>query len=542
MTALQNTRNPTHAMPVVLLVLLLTWPTDAHMPTFVQHHSCVFEDEASTQSMAIYTKIPAKTVGRCSFVINDIHEELQLSMSLPISHYTKSVADGLKVSIYAPSMGSWLPHCRVGWDGWHVTNNKLELNGSSVERLPIGSFELTRRAVFESWGIGGYVSIMGCSTPIASAGARHFISINNTNSKEARVCIGVGTKEEHFRSFATWVKLKWSLSLWRTWEWGLSYGAFVVVVSVAVFLNLYLLGLFLYRANPMWFCWFSRVQVDHVRLSDKTSDLESSSDSDSNSDCECYSSSDSDCDMDPCSDLCASENRAKSDQVVDAAGFIVLFWISGVAVVWLVVFFINCADIATGQKTGPKLIRWETVWSPLMYVYTLPVVVFTILYTAVRYSRFWTWLWLYSKRWNKSVVLFFLFLDITIAMLFDLIFPFSFMSAFVCLFCILAYAQFLRHGRRFYPTLPNYRNQPSRRPAECTRRLKRRSNKIVKKGNGKNESNKGSESHNHQTQHKKQVGSKKTIVIIKHSPQNGNTTDTLNHTKTGFSSAKGWVL
>jgi len=254
----------TQLLLLVIVSCATTPATLAHMPTFVNYESCVFKDEASTQSMAIYTRIPAGKVARCSFIINDANEELQLSLNMPISHYTTSMAEGLNVDIYAPSSTAWTPQCRVGWNGWHGgdgggangnDNNKEKEENGNVPRVPLGALVSDRTTVFEPWGVGGYVPIIGCSTPIASNGTRHFISVNNTNSQEARVCIGVGTKEEHFRSFGTWIKLKWSLSLWRTWEWGLTRGAFVTVVAFAAAANLYILALFAYGAKPHWFCW-----------------------------------------------------------------------------------------------------------------------------------------------------------------------------------------------------------------------------------------------------------------------------------------------
>jgi len=454
-------------MLLLLLLLGLAPTAQAHMPTFVNYDSCVFDDEASTQSLAIYTRVPPKAVVRCSFVMNDINEELQLSLSLPISHYTKSVADGLGVSIYTPSPQGWTPQCRAGWNGWHGGDN----GNDNVLRVPLNESLSDRVAVFEPWGVGGYVPIIGCSTPIALTGGRYFIDVNNTNNGEARVCIGVGTREAHFRSPTAWIELKWTFSLWRTWEWGLTRGAFAAVVAFAAITNLYIFALFMYGAKPHWFCCWSPgcslpcSDLEHndegggggaVQHIDTTI---SESDSDPDSDLGCSSSSDSDCDniVYPDQEEYNSnpKDRAESDQVVDAAGFIVMFWINGVAVVWLVVFSINCVDVYRGQTNGPKLIRWDNVWwSPLMYVYTLPVIVVTILYILARYSRLWKGFWSWSRRQNTTAVSSILIADMIIAIMFDLVYPFSYLSVIVCLYCLLEYMKFACNGRRFHPTIP----------------------------------------------------------------------------------------
>lgn len=519
-----------------------TW---AHMPTFVGYDSCVFEDEASTQSMGIYIKVPAGKVARCSFIINDANEDLRLSLNMPISHYTTSMAKGLNVDIYAPSSPAWKPQCKVGWNGWHGgVNDDNDNKKNDVTRAPLNALVPDRTTVFEPWGVGGYVPIIGCSTPIASKGTRHFISVNNTNDREARVCIGVGTKEEHFRSFGTWIELKWSFALWRTWEWGLTRGAFATVLALAVAANLYLFALFAYGAKPQWFCWLpgmSRFLCSYGSSSDhhdrcegvkltRTNNM-SDSDSDSDSDwelhhsegngCSSSSSSSSDCDDDDemllmMMDIDQLQDRDKSDQVVDAAGFIVLFWISGVAVVWLVIFFINCADVATGGETkGPRLIRWENMWSPVMYVYTLPVVVFTMLYILARYSRLWGWFWRWSRRRNANAVLLLLIFDIMVAIIFDMIYPFSFLSVAVCLYCLFEYVRFMRNGRRLCPTIP-----PSKK-RNGTRGKKRGTRRNGNEHNGRQqqyerlEGGRGNQSHQkHKQSVKPNNKSKRTLIIV----------------------------
>ena len=453
------------------------------MPTFVGYESCAFADEASTQSMAIYTKIPPSKVMRCSFVMNDANEELQLSLNMPIAHYTAPMAEGLKVAIYTPSSPSWTPKCRVGWNGWHGGSGK-DHDGSNgvkkaadVPRVPLSASLSDRTAVFEPWGVGGYVPIIGCSTPIAQRGARHFISINNTNDHEARVCIGVGTKEEHFRSFTTWIELKWSLALWHTWEWGLTRGSFVVIVALAVTFNVYIFALFVYGAQFHWcFFWLPAMPPRSITRSGAEvtfsfSDV-SNPDCEFRSDWEYSSSSDSDCDTVKCTDHleCDQRDCAKSDQVLYAAGFIVLFWMSGVTVVWLVLFFNNCVDLGTWQSKDPKesngskLVGWDNVWSPVLYVYTLPVLAATMLYVMARYSSLSTQFWICSTRWNANAVLLFLVIGMTLVIVFDMMYPFSFPSAFVCAHCLVQCVSFAWDGRRFCPTIPE----------KCTRRSRKR--------------------------------------------------------------------
>ena len=527
----------------MLLLSCLAPAVQTHMPTFVDYKSCTFEDEASTQSMAIYTKVPPGAVAVCSFVINDINEELQLSLNMPISHYTASTADMLGVSIYAHGNNEWVPQCRAGWDGWHGSNENGVLADGTVRRVPLSLAQSNRIAVFEPWGVGGYVPIVGCSTPISMTGARHFISINNTNDREVRVCVGVGTKEEHFRSFSTWIRLKWSVSLWRTWEWGLSQGAFITILSCSILANVYIFVLFLYGAKPQWFCWipiFSIHKRDNIQngpmvskskplgpksnpslASDTNLNSDSDPDSDSSPTSSCSSSSDSDCEH---YEVHASdaEDRMKSDQVVDAAGFIVLFWISGVAIVWLVIFFLNRADVEGGQATGPKLIQWSSVWSPVMYVYTLPVVVFTSLYILARYSRLWKWFWKRSQRWNANIVSLLLISDIGIAFLFDMIYPFSFLSVAVCLYCLFTYMGFVKTGRRFHPTVSG--------------KYKRK----VGIGNGTNvKRQRDIDIKPHKKQSKRK---QKTLIIVKASQKGGGTSASNKSGASVSSLRSSWVL
>ena len=402
---------------VSVALLCCVAKTLAHMPTFKDYSDCVFQDDASTQSMAIYTRIPARATLICSFLMNDINEELQLSISMPVSHYRKLSADNLLFSIYAHGVQEWTPQCKSGWNGWHGSSS--DLNNKVAIRIPLNESTSDRKAVFEPWGVGGYIPIIGCSTQIAQQGARHFISISNTNDHEVRVCVGVGTKEEHFKSFVTWLKLKWSFSLWRTWEWGLARGAFLTVVAFAALSNVYILCVFLYRIKPHWFYWFGNEigQKDGAECGIDMRDL------------------------------------VESDKIVDASGFIMLFWISGVSVVWLVVFFISYADVNGEHTNGPKLIRFQNAMSPLIYAYTLPVLLFLVLYAFVRYSFLWQWFWMETVQLNASAVVVLLIFDILIAAAFDSIYPFSYFSAAVCVYCLWHFFLFLIDGRRFCPSV-----------------------------------------------------------------------------------------
>ena len=503
----------TTAAIIIIGIAFVTQTARAHMPMFVDHTTCRFDDEASTQSMAIYTKVPAGAVLRCSFVVNDENEELQLSLSMPISHYDVLVADGLLFSMYASGAPEWSPQCMVGWDAWHKdgsgsegggggggSDNKnavVPLQPAAAARVPLSQSASNRVAVFEPWGVGGYIPITACSTPIAYKGGRHYFLINNTNDREVRVCVGVGTKEEHFQSLGAWIELKWSFSLWRTWEWGMTYAAFVTVASFATLSNLYILLLMMYGVKPHWFYWPLTV-LTYLSCCLKKRDRGDGNDGgDGNAryegdfyehDASLYTDPDDAGfdferilddgeDGDAGTTTTKSDTRtyavppdwdtedvAVSDGVVNVGGFIVIFWVSGVCVVWLLVFFINYTNtsaVYTAEGTRAKLIRWDNVWSPLLYVYTLPVIVIAALYIAVRYSSLWTWFWLHSVRWNGRVILLFLIFDIIIATIFDLIYPFSYLSVLACLYCTLVYLQFFYSNRRFCPTIPAWRAVPN---------------------------------------------------------------------------------
>ena len=455
-----STGAPTDSAMLAIATALMLLPcvSFGHMPTFVSYDSCWFEDEASSQSMALYMKIPSMSVARCSFVINDANEELKLSVNMPVSHYDKVAADNLGISIYAPDDIGWTPRCKTGWSGWHGDSASMSAVGDNDQsRTSLSNSGSDRRAVFEPWGIGGYVPIIACSTPIASTGVRHFISINNTNTDQVRVSIGVGIKEEHFKSPVTWIKMKWLL--WLTWEWGLTSGAFYTVVSFATLINIYIVLILAYGETPGWLCWIFHAMRsgpepdEHVNSDSNDTIGEGAGDKMGYDDAhQGLEGAERLSDINPC-------DIADSDKIVHAAGCIVLFWTSGMAVVWLVVFFINRADVSGNHTDGPKLIRWENVWSALIYVYTLPVIVVATLYILLRYSILWQWFWFKSTAWHPTVVMSFLFLDILIATAFDLVYPFSPISSIVCLYCIIRYASFLDSSRRFCPTIPGLDNE-----------------------------------------------------------------------------------
>ena len=138
---------------------------------------------------------------------------------------------------------------------------------------------------------------------------------------------------------------------------------------------------------------------------------------------------------------------------MDAAGFVVLFWMGGVGVLWLVVFFLSYADVNGEHTDGPKMIRMENALSPLLYAYTLPVVVSLVMYSFVRYSCVWQWFWVNSIKWDARVVPALLVFDILIATILDLIYPFSYISIAVCVYCLWNYFIILIDGRRIFPTI-----------------------------------------------------------------------------------------
>ena len=89
-------------MTLVLFVLFAAQCLlcQCHMPTFPSSSSnCAYGSDPSHQSVAIYVKIPSRSSIRCSFAISRADEELQLSVSAPLGHYSRTIVDALTIDI-----------------------------------------------------------------------------------------------------------------------------------------------------------------------------------------------------------------------------------------------------------------------------------------------------------------------------------------------------------------------------------------------------------------------------------------------------------
>lgn len=381
-----------------MLVVLALKCALCHMPEFKDHDDCSLETRTSTQSLAIYMTIPGGSTAKCSFKIPNMEEELQISVNMPMSYYTKALAGNLSFSIYAKERESWKPECKAGWTGWH------SVKGSDVSRVQLQEsviHESRRNVTFEPWGIGAYIPIMGCSTKITHINTQHIVTVGNANQEDVRVCIGSGMKEDKFKwpyLLQTSIALKYTASIIRTWRWGLQDLQFYFVISCAAVVNSLLMVLFVRSTRDV--------------------------------------------------------RKNRSDILLSSTFFIVKFWISGVIVAWSVVAALFLRDrnlIGDGKEyDGPKLFTWDKLQGALLYYHTLPVLFIFCLCVLVRDTFFWHFV-LDKLRGGKRIVIALLLLDLFFAAFFDILFPFSYLSIVPLLFCAGFYFSMFIKGEEFNP-------------------------------------------------------------------------------------------
>ena len=124
----------------------------------------------------------------------------------------------------------WKPQCLAGWTGWEKGGYHSSSGNASAPRLSladsrIASLERRSMVQFEPYGLGAYVPVVGCSTPVSPGRNVYSLTIHNGNlDEEVRISVGAGMNEEDLclSCFGTWLEIKWTLLLWRTWERGLA--------------------------------------------------------------------------------------------------------------------------------------------------------------------------------------------------------------------------------------------------------------------------------------------------------------------------------
>tara|TARA_B100001094_G_scaffold35552_1_gene29553 strand:+ start:1614 stop:2951 length:1338 start_codon:yes stop_codon:yes gene_type:complete len=388
-----------------MVALLMPGCCNGHMPRFVNGgKDCSHQDTWHLQSTATYIKLAPNATVTCTFAATtpsggEGSQQLELSLSVPLPRYSRKAVDHLAVEISKVNDADWRPQCLAGWTGWDKHGGNASAPRLSVAESRIAPHERRSIVHFEPYGIGAYVPVMGCSTPVSLGRNVYTLRVYNGNlGDEVRISVGAGMKEGDlcFSCFGTWLKIKWTLLLWRTWEWGLTRPHFIVLMLVTASVNV---------------MWLMAMVYDLVAVR-KCAETDA-----------------------------AIEKKRRAYLVLVASEYALWGWVSNVIVPCLVIFFLHRSDGDVEREgvspSPPRLVDWHAAYRGTRY-HVLPVLALLLLSWAT--LRFGVAARLdnlesLKSNWIRRLLL---CLDLTIALAIDIVWlQFSYLSWAVWIPCLL---------------------------------------------------------------------------------------------------------